>query len=71
MKFEFIFESLKSISVLILFVYKLMIGSSKINRENYAFELKKKNGVKFNPGLSANRPLNNWALINHHPRDNC
>ena len=28
-RFEFRFESLKSISVLILFVYKLMIGSSK------------------------------------------
>ena len=23
---------------------------------------KKKNRVKYNPGLSANRPLNNWAL---------
>ena len=34
-RFEFRFESLKSISVLILFVYKLMIGSSKNNRENY------------------------------------
>ena len=29
------FESLKSISVLILFVYKLMIGSSNNNRGNY------------------------------------
>ena len=34
-KYEFVFESLKSISVLILFVYKTMIGSSKISRENY------------------------------------
>ena len=34
-RFEFRFESFKSISVLILFVYKLMIGSSKNNRENY------------------------------------
>ena len=33
--FEFRFESFKSISLLILFVYKLMIGSSKNNRENY------------------------------------
>ena len=45
MRFEFRFESLKSISVLILFVYKLMIGSlkttEKIIREN-AFEHKKK-----------------------------
>ena len=38
-----------------------MIGSSKNNRENYpknAFEHKKKK-----PGLSANRPSNNWALM--------
>ena len=38
-KFEFRFESLKLykvfLLVLILFVYKLMIGSSKHNRENY------------------------------------
>ena len=34
-RFDFRYESLKSISVLILFVYKLIIGSSKINRENY------------------------------------
>ena len=32
--FEFRFESLKSISVLILFVYTLMIRSSKSNRKN-------------------------------------
>ena len=34
-RFEFSFESLKSISVLILFVYKLMIRGSKNNREHY------------------------------------
>ena len=34
-RFEFRFETLKSISVSILFVYKLMIGSSENNRENY------------------------------------
>ena len=34
-RFEFRFEGLKSISVLILFVYKLMIESSKNNRGNY------------------------------------
>ena len=30
-------------------------------REN-AFEQEMENRVKFNPGLSANGPLNNWAL---------
>ena len=63
---EFRFESLKSISVLIIFVYKLMIGSSKNNRENYPRKCfwtpEKETRVKFNPGLSANRPSNNWAL---------
>ena len=34
-RFELRFESLKRNSVLILFVHKLMIGSSKNNRENY------------------------------------
>ena len=34
-RFEFRFERLKSISVLILFVYKLMIESSKYNSKNY------------------------------------
>ena len=34
-RFEFGFESLKSILVLILSVYTLMIGSSKHDRENY------------------------------------
>ena len=58
-KFEFRFESLKSISVLILFAYKLMIGSSKDNKDiilENALEHKKKK-----PGLIANRPSNNWA----------
>ena len=44
-RFEFRFGSLKSISVLILFVNRLMIGSSKNNREiirENAFEHKKK-----------------------------
>ena len=53
-------------SVLIPFVYKFMIGSSKNNRENYPrkcfWTQEKETRVKFNPGLSANRPLNNWAL---------
>ena len=52
-------ESFKSISVLILFVNKLMIGSSKNNRENYPRKCfltqEKETRVKFNPGLSANR----------------
>ena len=45
MRLEFKFESLKSISVLIIFVYKLMIGSSKNNTEIIrvnAFKHKKK-----------------------------
>ena len=54
-------------SVLILFVYKLMIGSFKNNRENYPrkcfWTQEKETRVKFNPGLSANRPLNNWAQV--------
>ena len=50
-KFEFRFESLKSISVLILSVYKLMIGSSKNSRENYPFEHEKeKPGLNLTPG---------------------
>ena len=65
-RFEFRFESLKSISVLVLFVYKLMIGSSKNNRENFPRKCfrtqEQETRVKFNPGLSANRPSNNWAL---------
>ena len=67
-RFEFRFDSLKSISVLILFVYKLIIGSSKNNRENYPrkwfWRQEKETRVKFNPGLSANQPSNNWALEN-------
>ena len=45
MRFEFRFENMKSISVLILFVYKLMLGSSKNARkcEENAFEHKKRN----------------------------
>ena len=43
-----------------------MIGSSKNNRENYPrkcfWTQEKETRVKFNPGLSANRPSNNWAL---------
>ena len=48
--FEFRFESFKSISLLILFVYKLMIGSSKITekiiRENALEYQKKKPGFR-------------------------
>ena len=43
-----------------------MIGSSKNSRENYPrkcfWTQEKETRVKFNPGLSANRPSNNWAL---------
>ena len=67
MKFKFRFESLKSISVLILFVYKLMIGSSKNNRENYPrkcfWTQEKEIWVKFNPGVRANRPLDNCTQL--------
>ena len=42
-----------------------MIESSKYNRENYPrkcfWTQEKETRVKFNPGLSANRPSNNWA----------
>ena len=66
-RFEFRFESLKSISVLILFVYKLMIGSFKNNRDNYPrkclWTQEKETRVKFNTGLSTYRPSNNWALL--------
>ena len=48
-----------------LFVYNLMIGSSKNNRENYPrkcfWTQEKETRVKFNPGLSAYRRSNNWA----------
>ena len=56
MRFEFRFESLKSSSVSILSVSKLMIGSSKSNGEKLidqenAFEHKKKKcGLKLTPG---------------------
>ena len=52
------FESLKWISFLILFVYKLMIKTAKNNRKNYPKKFfwtqKNETPVKFNPGLSAN-----------------
>ena len=42
-----------------------MIGSSKNNRENYQrkyfWTQERETRVKFNPGLSANRPSDNWA----------
>ena len=42
-----------------------MIESSKYNRENYPrkhfWTQERETGVKFNPGLSANRPSNNRA----------
>ena len=42
-----------------------MIESSKYNRENYPrkcfWTQERETRVKFNPGLSANRPSNNWA----------
>ena len=66
-RFEFRFESSKSISVLIFFVYKLMIGSSKTRRENYPRKFfwtkEKETRVKFNPRLSVDRPSNNWAQL--------
>ena len=44
-----------------------MIRRSKNNRENYPRKFfctqEKETPVKFNPGLSANRPSNNWALV--------
>ena len=42
--------------------------TEKIIREN-AFENKENSEteVKFNPGLSANRPSNNWALVSKRP----
>ena len=64
---EFRYESSKIISILILFVYKLMIGSSKINKENYPrkcfWTQEKETQVKFNPGLSANRPSNTGSRV--------
>ena len=42
-----------------------MIESSKYNRENYRrkcfWTQERETRVKFNHGLSANRPSNNWA----------
>ena len=66
-RFEFRFENLKSISVLILFVYKLMTGSSKNNRENYPrncfWTQEKESRVKFNPGaLIGLRATGPWTL---------
>ena len=65
-RFEFRFESLKSISVLILFVYRLTIGSSKNNRGNYPrkcfWTQERETRFKFSPGLSASRLSNNWAV---------
>ena len=61
-KFELRFESLKIKFSLIFSVSKLMIGCSY--REKYlrkCFRTKEKETrVKFNPGLSGNRPSNNW-----------
>ena len=51
-----------------------MIGFIKNNRENYPRKCFRKNEkealVKFNAGLSANRPSNNWALRwdSNHPK---
>ena len=54
MRFEFRFERLKSSSVLILLVYKLMIGSSKkprkYIRENAFKHKKKKRGLNLTAG---------------------
>ena len=59
--FEFRFESLKSISVLFFLSTSWWLEAlkiaQKIIRENAVDHKKKK------PGLSANRPLNNWALV--------
>ena len=45
----------------------LMIESSKNKRQNYPgkcfWTQEKETRVKFNPGLSADRPSNNWAQI--------
>ena len=50
-----------------------MIGSSKNKRENYPrkyfWTQEKETRVKFNPGLSANRPTNNWALTIRIPEE--
>ena len=53
-RFELRFEALKSISVLFLLVYKMMIGSSKIAEkiiwENTFEQKKKKPGINLTPG---------------------
>ena len=65
---NFRYESLKIISALILFVYKLIIGSFKNHTEHYPrkcfWTQEKETRVKFIPGLSAYRPSNNWAQVN-------
>ena len=70
-RFEFRYESLKIISVLILFVYKLIIESlkltEKIIRENAFKHKKKEPGVKFNLWLSANRSSSNWCSFLQRP----
>ena len=69
-RFEFRFESLKKISAGILFVYKLMIGSSKSknNRENYPRKCSEHKKKKL--GLNTNRPFNNWALESRSHKQN-
>ena len=42
-------------------VLKVLKITEKIIRENTFEHKKKETGVKFNPRLSANRPLNNWS----------
>ena len=37
--------------------------TQKIIRENVLSKKKKKPGLNFIPGLSADRPSNNWALV--------
>ena len=74
MKFEFRYESIKRKFSLILFIYNLMIGCSKKNRENYrgkCFGTKEEEtGLRFNPGLAliglrttgpCGRKADNWA----------
>ena len=51
----------------LFFVCELMIGSSKNNKQNYPSKCfwtqEKETRVKFNCGLSTNRPSNNWGLL--------
>ena len=48
----------------------LIFGSSKHNRESYPkkcfWTQEKETRIKFNSGLSANRPSNNWALYSKY-----